>query len=56
MAHLAEHAPRTAQQQGWDGIKNGRLLERAAGEFDVLFTVDADFAGLAECVPHAIGV
>ncbi len=46
----------TVQQAGWAGFKNGKLLARAAGSFDVLFTVDRDFAGLADTVPHAIGV
>jgi hypothetical protein len=27
---------------GWSGIKNGALLERAAGEFEAVFTVDRD--------------
>lgn len=41
---------------GWGGVKNGRLLELAAGAFEVLFTVDKDFAGLADVVPAPIGV
>jgi hypothetical protein len=36
---------RTVQAMGWAGIRNGALLERAAAEFDVLFTVDRDFGG-----------
>ena len=56
LRHLAAHDPHTAQQQGWGGIKNGKLLECAVGEFDVLFTVDRDFAGLRDRVPHEIGV
>jgi predicted nuclease of predicted toxin-antitoxin system len=35
---------RTVQQMGWNGIKNGALLERAAAQFDALFTVDLDLA------------
>lgn len=27
---------------GWRGTKNGALLSRAAGEFDVLLTVDSN--------------
>jgi hypothetical protein len=41
---------------GWTGVKNGRLLELAAPEFDVLFTVDRDFAGLTDRVPVPMGV
>jgi len=53
---LDDLAPKTVQQLGWAGIKNGRLLARAVGEFDVLFTVDRDFAGLGDTVPHPLGV
>jgi hypothetical protein len=41
---------------GWTGVKNGRLLELAAPAFDVLFTVDRDFAGLTDRVPVPIAV
>jgi len=41
---------------GWAGVKNGALLALAAEQFDVLFTVDKDFAGLSDVVPVAIGV
>jgi hypothetical protein len=30
----------TAQEQGWDGLKNGELLRAAAAEFDVFVTMD----------------
>ena len=53
---LAELGAITVQQAGWTGFKNGKLLSRAAGSFDVLFTVDRDFAGLVDTVPHPIGV
>lgn len=56
LSTLATHSPRTAQQMGWAGVKNGSLLELAAQEFDVLFTVDRDFAGLSDIVPVGIGV
>ena len=31
---------RTVRQLGWTGIKNGELLDLAAGAFDVFVTVD----------------
>ncbi len=37
---LIGHECRTAQQQGWGGIKNGRLLQLAQGEFDLFITSD----------------
>jgi predicted nuclease of predicted toxin-antitoxin system len=41
---LAGHEVRTAQEEGWAGLKNGALLQAAAGRFDVLLTVDRNIA------------
>jgi hypothetical protein len=46
----------TVAEAGWAGAKNGDLLQRAAGQFDLLLTVDTNleyqqnFAGLALAV------
>jgi hypothetical protein len=37
---LAGHEVDTVPAQGWSGIKNGRLLQQAATEFDCFLTVD----------------
>src|SRR5687768_5613241 len=37
---LPEFFIRTAQEEGWSAFKNGQLLKRAAGAFDVLVTID----------------
>jgi len=37
---LAGHSFTTAQQRGWDGFKNGRLLTLAEPEFDLFLTSD----------------
>ena len=37
---LAGHTFRTAQQKGWDGFANGRLLTLAEPEFDLFLTSD----------------
>jgi Domain of unknown function (DUF5615) len=37
---LSGHECRTAQQQGWGGIKNGQLLQLAEGEFNLFVTAD----------------
>jgi predicted nuclease of predicted toxin-antitoxin system len=37
---LVGHSAVTVQRRGWAGIKNGKLLALAAGEFDVLLTAD----------------
>jgi hypothetical protein len=39
---ITGHAVATVHQMGWAGIKNGELLARAAGAFDVFVTVDGN--------------
>lgn len=38
--HLDGCEVRTAQEEGWSGLKNGKLLAKAAASFDVLLTAD----------------
>ena len=49
---LPGHAVDTVVSRGWAGIKNGELLGRMRGEYDVLVTMDRGieflFAGIAE--------
>jgi hypothetical protein len=53
---LLGHEVVTVAEAGWAGVKNGELLQRAAGRFDLLLTVDRNleyqqnFAGLAFAV------
>jgi predicted nuclease of predicted toxin-antitoxin system len=37
---LPDFVVRTAQEEGWSGVKNGELLKRAASNFEVLVTID----------------
>jgi len=37
---LDSHSCSSVQGQGWSGIKNGELLQRAEGEFDLFITSD----------------
>jgi hypothetical protein len=39
---LVGHDVFTVQYMGWAGYKNGKLLEKANGEFDVLLTLDSN--------------
>ena len=39
-AHLPSHDVRTVPRLGWSGVKNGELLRRTSGSFDVLVTGD----------------
>jgi Domain of unknown function (DUF5615) len=58
---LPGHEVRTVAEAGWAGVKNGELLQLAAGQFDLLLTIDRsleyqqNFAGvaLAVIVVHA---
>ncbi len=53
---LSEHEVRTAQEEGWAGLKNGELLRVAAGRFDVLLTVDRSIAFQQNLSGLSIGV
>ena len=37
---LIGHSCTSVQDQGWSGIRNGDLLQRAEGEFDLFITSD----------------
>ena len=37
---LIGHTVATVRHMGWHNVKNGELLRRADGQFDVLLTVD----------------
>jgi hypothetical protein len=37
---LAGHEVSTVEEAGFKGLKNGRLLQAASGQYDVLLTVD----------------
>lgn len=39
-AELPGHDVQTVVGLGWEGVKNGELLDRTAGHFDVLVTMD----------------
>jgi hypothetical protein len=53
---LPDHEVRTAQEEGWTGLKNGALLRAAAGRFDVLLTVDRSIAFQQNLRGLSIGV
>lgn len=40
--HFQPHQVAFVEDIGWKGLKNGKLLERAQHEFDVLITVDSN--------------
>lgn len=41
LAHdFRQHEVQTVAGLGWEGVKNGELLQRSAGRFDALVTMD----------------
>jgi predicted nuclease of predicted toxin-antitoxin system len=54
--HLAHHHVETVSGRGWAGIKNGELLRRATGEFDVLVTMDRNLRDQQPLANQTFGV
>jgi hypothetical protein len=53
---IANAVVRTVQEEGWAGFKNGDLLRRAAGKFDVFLTADQRLRYQQNIDQFAIGV
>lgn len=53
---LPEFAIRTAQEEGWAGVKNGELLRRSSTTFEVLVTIDQRMRHQQNLTHLAIGV
>lgn len=54
--HLAPYHVETVSGRGWAGIKNGELLRRATGEFDVLVTMDRNLKDQQPLADQSFGV
>jgi hypothetical protein len=53
---LPEFEVRTVQEEGWGAYKNGELLRRAEGHFDVLLTADRRMQYQQKLTAFEIGV
>jgi hypothetical protein len=53
---LPEFAIRTVQEEGWGSFRNGELLRRAEGNFDVLLTADRRMQYQQTLTSYRIGV
>ncbi|HEU0154471.1 MAG TPA: DUF5615 family PIN-like protein [Stellaceae bacterium] len=55
---LRSHAVDTVAGRGWSGIKNGELLRRMVGQYDVLLTMDRsiEFQHRVSALPFGIVV
>jgi hypothetical protein len=51
------HTVDTVSGRGWSGIKNGELLRRMSGQYDVLVTMDRsiEFQQRISTLPFGIG-
>jgi predicted nuclease of predicted toxin-antitoxin system len=53
---IPEFSVRTAQEEGWDGTKNGKLLRLASETFEVLLTADQGLRFQQNVAQFRIGV
>jgi hypothetical protein len=53
---LSGHDVRTAQQMGWNGVKNGTLLGLVAAQFDAFVTVDRNLSYQQDLSGFALAV
>lgn len=53
---LPGFAVRTVQDEGWTSYRNGQLLRRAEGRFDVLLTADRGIQYQQNVAKHEVGV
>jgi len=47
---------KTAPEMGWAGLKNGKLLAQATGQFDVFVTVDRNLSFQQDITKYQIAV
>jgi len=55
VAELPEHTVDTVQKSGWAGLKNGKLLEKVSGLYEILLTIDKRF-GHEQKIPADVAV
>jgi predicted nuclease of predicted toxin-antitoxin system len=55
-SELSGHDIISVQQLGWSGLKNGELLARAAGRFEVMLTADQNLPYQQNLTRLPIGV
>ena len=53
---LTSHSCTSVQAQGWSGIRNGDLLQRAEGEFDLFITSDQNIRYQQNLVGRSIAI
>ena len=56
VAELTGHEVRTVGQLGWKGLENGQLLGRAAGQFDVLISMDKNLPIEQDITQYRVGL
>jgi hypothetical protein len=56
VAELTGHDVRTVGQLGWKGLENGQLLAQAAGQFDVLISMDKNLPIEQDITQYRVGL
>lgn len=56
LRQLPGHEIKTAYQMGWEALKNGKLLNAAQIEFDVLLTVDQNRSHQQRIEGHSLAL
>ena len=55
IAELRGHVVDTVQKSGWAGLKNGKLLEKISGKYEIFLTIDKRI-GHEEEIPRDVAV
>lgn len=53
---FVEHEVLTAEEAGFKGLKNGRLLQTASGQYEVLVTIDQNLQYQQNLKAYAIAI
>ncbi|MGH9753282.1 MAG: DUF5615 family PIN-like protein [Blastocatellia bacterium] len=53
---LAPHEVTTAKELGWEGLKNGALLEKAQAQFDVMVSTDSNIEYQQQLTNYSIAL
>jgi hypothetical protein len=53
---LSPHEVTTAQELGWEGLKNGALLEKAQAQFDAMISTDSNIEYQQQLTNYSIAL
>ena len=53
---IHKHAVKTVPEMGWAGLKNGELLKKAQGQFDLFLTTDRNLSTQQNLTQYNIAI